>query len=83
MASNVNMLLLRNAARCRVCEDVIESTHVHDEKSCTCGTISVDGGHYYDRRTWDPAYTTFEEAGEDLSEWTSDYDKWKEAKGAL
>lgn len=54
--------LIRNAAKCLRCGDVIESKHVHDFVSCRCGNISVDGGLEYARR----AFKTKE--WEDLSE---------------
>lgn len=42
--------ILKNAAECKLCHDVIESTHVHDFRSCKCGEINVDGGREYLRR---------------------------------
>jgi hypothetical protein len=42
--------ILRNAAKCRLCGDVIESKHVHDFVRCKCGEIFVDGGREYIRR---------------------------------
>lgn len=42
--------IIRNAARCDRCGDVIESIHRHDFKTCSCGNVSVDGGHDYLRR---------------------------------
>jgi len=42
--------IVHNRARCRKCGDVIESTHVHDFKYCSCGSIFVDGGQEYIRR---------------------------------
>lgn len=42
-----------NMARCRICEDVIESTHVHDFVRCQCGAIFVDGGRQYWRYGWE------------------------------
>jgi hypothetical protein len=39
--------LVRNAARCRKCDDTIESTYRHDFRSCRCGEIFVDGGLDY------------------------------------
>lgn len=42
--------LKKNRARCRKCKDIIESTHDHDFKFCTCGEIFVDGGLSYLRR---------------------------------
>lgn len=44
------MKIARNAAKCRKCNDEIESMHVHDFKYCKCGTIFVDGGKDYVRR---------------------------------
>ena len=42
--------IIRNAARCNHCGDVIESNYRHDFKKCSCGRIAVDGGHDYLRR---------------------------------
>ena len=39
--------ILRNAFKCNKCGDVIESLSRHDFKTCSCGAISVDGGHDY------------------------------------
>lgn len=36
--------VLRNSAKCRVCEDEIESKHRHNFVSCKCGEIFIDGG---------------------------------------
>lgn len=46
----VKRTLLRNAAQCLECGDVIESTHRHDFRTCSCGNLSVDGGLSYTRR---------------------------------
>jgi hypothetical protein len=43
-------VIIRNAAECRLCGDVIESKHGHDWVECGCGEIFVDGGHAYIRR---------------------------------
>ena len=43
-------IIVRNAARCRACGDVVESRHRHDYRTCSCGKVSVDGGHAYLRR---------------------------------
>ena len=32
------------------CGDIIESTSTHDIKSCSCGSVTVDGGKDYIRR---------------------------------
>ena len=54
-------MIVRNAARCLNCRDVVESRHVHDFVSCSCGQLSVDGGHDYARRCGSRY--------EDLTEW--------------
>lgn len=46
--------ILHNRIRCKLCGDVIESTHHHDFKWCSCGKVAVDGGHDYLRRVGDP-----------------------------
>lgn len=45
--------ILRNRARCRRCNQVIESRSQHDFVTCNCGAISVDGGTAYLRRCAD------------------------------
>lgn len=44
------MKIIRNAIRCNLCVDEIESRSVHDFVTCSCGACSVDGGHDYLRR---------------------------------
>ena len=44
----------RNRARCKKCGDIIESKYRHDFVTCTCGTISVDGGDDYFRWIGNP-----------------------------
>lgn len=41
------MRIIRNAARCRKCKEVIESRHRHDFVMCRCESIHVDGGKAY------------------------------------
>lgn len=43
------MAITKNAAQCGLCEDVIESKHLHDFVSCSCGNIFIDGGLEYFR----------------------------------
>jgi hypothetical protein len=40
----------KNKIQCKLCQDIIESTHTHDFKFCKCGSCGVDGGHDYLRR---------------------------------
>jgi tRNA(Ile2) C34 agmatinyltransferase TiaS len=44
-------VVVTNKAQCKLCGDVIESTHGHDYVRCGCGEIAVDGGKQYLRRT--------------------------------
>lgn len=46
---NERIIIIRNAAQCKKCLDIIESTHVHDFVTCKCGAIFVDGGKDYFR----------------------------------
>lgn len=55
--------IIRNAARCKKCGDVIESKHRHDFVTCSCGALSVDGGKDYLKRAFISA-----DAYEELSE---------------
>ena len=45
--------IIHNKIKCLKCGDIIESIHVHDYKTCSCGACSVDGGHEYLRRCGD------------------------------
>lgn len=40
---------MRNRAKCRQCQDIIESYHRHDYVTCKCGKISIDGGNDFFR----------------------------------
>ena len=42
-------MIIRNAAKCNKCKDVIQSTSRHDFVECNCGAIFVDGGNEYMR----------------------------------
>lgn len=47
-------VLKRNAIRCLLCGDVVESKLVHDFQQCRCGACFCDGGHEYVRIGGDP-----------------------------
>lgn len=44
--------LTRSRLRCKKCDDIIESKHVHDFRYCKCGAIFIDGGLEYLRYGW-------------------------------
>jgi hypothetical protein len=46
------MAIIRNAIRCNICGDEIESVGRHDYVTCSCGACAVDGGHDYLRRSF-------------------------------
>ena len=45
-------MIIKNAIRCNICGDEIESKHRHDYVRCKCGACAVDGGHDYLRRSF-------------------------------
>ena len=47
----MHMRIVVNRIKCKKCGDVIESKTIHDFKFCSCGTIAVDGGHDYLKRS--------------------------------
>lgn len=38
-------LFMRNRAKCKLCETVIESIYRNDYVTCKCGEIAIDGGN--------------------------------------
>jgi len=36
--------MIVNKVRCKNCNDIIESKHIHDLVYCQCGMIAIDGG---------------------------------------
>ena len=44
--------LFYNSIYCKLCDDNIQSYHVHDYKHCKCGNAMVDGGLEYSRYGW-------------------------------
>ncbi|SUP41112.1 DUF7695 domain-containing protein [Veillonella criceti] len=42
--------IFTNKIKCKFCGDVIESTFMHDYKTCSCQRVAVDGVHEYLRR---------------------------------
>ena len=55
-------IIIHNKIKCLKCGEIIESLTVHDFRSCSCGSCSVDGGTVYLKRGGNP------EDWEDLSE---------------
>lgn len=45
-----DVIILSNQATCKECGDSIYSAHRHDYVTCSCGSISVDGGMSYLKR---------------------------------
>lgn len=64
-----NNKILVNKIRCTHCGDIIESISAHDFKSCSCGCVSIDGGHDYLSRNFKNDYKKdFEELSIILNE---------------
>lgn len=62
------MEILRNAIKCNLCGDVIESKGRHDYVTCSCGAVAVDGGHSYLRRTFTNSPKDYTELSECVGE---------------
>lgn len=54
----------RNAAQCKVCGEVVESKWRNNHVTCSCGNLSVDGGHDYIRRGFRNGKDSFENMNE-------------------
>lgn len=59
-------IILRNRAKCLNCGEILESTFTHHYVTCSCGSLSVDGGHDYIRRCFRED-DCFEELSEERS----------------
>jgi hypothetical protein len=46
-----NAQIIQNEVECKKCGDIIYSAYRHDFKYCKCGSVAVDGGTDYLRRT--------------------------------
>lgn len=59
-------IIVKNMVKCKKCGDIIESTYRHDFVTCSCGEVSVDGGHAYLRRCFkdDDSYEELSEEKE-------------------
>jgi hypothetical protein len=44
--------IIKNAIQCKLCGEIIESTHRNQYVSCKCGACAVDGGLDYLRRSY-------------------------------
>lgn len=40
---------MKNRAKCKLCNEILESFYRHDYITCKCGEISIDGGNDYCR----------------------------------
>lgn len=55
--------IYKNAIKCNLCGDIVESKSVHDYVPCSCGACAADGGKEYLRRTA-PSRDSFTELAE-------------------
>ena len=72
-------MILKNAIKCNPCGDIIESESTHDFKTCSCGRVSVDGGHEYLKRCFQKEgdYGELSETVLTLDEAISDAEKFE------
>ncbi len=54
-------MIIRNAVKCNKCQEVLQSTHVHDYVECICQETMVDGGNEYFRYGGNDVETLFVE----------------------
>lgn len=47
-----------NGAQCLTCGDYVRSRNRHDYATCSCGNVSVDGGSWYAKRSFNGPYTS-------------------------
>lgn len=59
---------IRNAIRCNVCGDIIESKYTHDFVQCSCKRCFVDGGLEYLRRGFTDSPDDYTELSECVEE---------------
>lgn len=48
----MNEVIVSNSVKCGSCGDEIYSAHTHDYKCCSCGSVCVDGGQAYLKRSY-------------------------------
>lgn len=48
--------LIVNKVRCKKCNEIIESKHIHDLVYCQRGMLAIDGGTDYQKFLWGNEY---------------------------
>jgi hypothetical protein len=48
----IDLVIMVNKAKCLACGDTLISMHRHDYVTCSCGSLSVDGGREYLKRNF-------------------------------
>lgn len=56
--------IFENKIKCNHCGDILISEHVHDFKTCSCGTVSIDGGKEYLKRLFKNSVNDLEDLSE-------------------
>ena len=56
--------IYKNSIKCNLCGEILVSESVHDFKFCKCGTVAVDGGNDYLRRTYKNSHDDYTELSE-------------------
>lgn len=47
---SINFPIRKNSIRCKLCDTICTSRHVHDFVTCECGKVAADGGLDYLKR---------------------------------
>lgn len=56
--------IFENKIKCNHCGDILISEHVYDFKTCSCGTVSIDGGKEYLKRLFKNSVNDLEDLSE-------------------
>ena len=43
--------IIKNKIKCNHCGNILESKSRYDYKFCSCGKVSIEGGHFYLKRS--------------------------------
>ena len=88
-----NTMIIQNAIKCKLCNEIIISQSRHDFNFCHCKAVAVDGGADYLRRTFTEGPDTYEEISVSEKDLRTELDQdttdvvakllWRTAKGKL
>lgn len=71
--------IFENKIKCNHCGDILISEFRHDFKTCSCGTVSIDGGKDYLKRSFKNSVNDLE----DLSSYEIIADEGEDNDGSV